>query len=90
MYYLLHSTVRYTNQVHCIVFIASTKIREREGVGMSPSSFYGKLPDYQSQVLAYSTEGMSSLFVRAVPSPQTYTAVSGVVQFSLCGVFVGD
>ena len=41
-------------------------------------------------MLAYSNEQMSSTFVPAVPSPQTYTAVSGVAQFSVCGVFVDD
>ena len=33
---------------------------------------------------------MSATFVPAVPSPQTYNAVSGVPQFSMCGVFVVD
>ena len=31
--------------IRCIVFIASGKIPEREG-SISPSSFYGELPDY--------------------------------------------
>ena len=31
--------------IRCIVFIASTKILERE-VSISPSSFYGELPNY--------------------------------------------
>ena len=43
--------------IRCIVFIASAKIREREG-----NSFYGQLPDYKPQLLAYSTEQMSSTF----------------------------
>ena len=33
---------------------------------------------------------MSATFVPAVLSPQTYNAVSGVPQFSICGVFVVD
>ena len=41
-------------------------------------------------MLAYSTKQMSATFVPAVPSPQTYNAVSGVPQFSICGVFVVD
>ena len=30
------------------------------------------------------------MLVPAVPSPRTYTAVRGVAQFSVCGVFVDD
>ena len=71
-----------------IVFIASAKIREREG-NIYPFSFYGQLSDYYSKVLAYSTEQMSST-VPAAPSPRTYTAVSWVVQFSARGEFVDD
>ena len=36
-----------------VLFIASSKIPEPEG-SISPSSFYGQLPDYQSHVLIYS------------------------------------
>ena len=36
------------------MLIASAKIPEREG-NISPSSFYGRLPDYQSHVLVLST-----------------------------------
>ena len=41
-------------------------------------------------MLAYSTKQMSATFVPAALSPQTYNAVSGVPQFSICGVFVVD
>ena len=34
------------------LLIASVKILERQG-SISPSSFYGQLPDYQSHVLPY-------------------------------------
>ena len=40
---------------------ASAKIRERQG-SISPSSFYGHLPDYLSYVLALSTKTMSFSF----------------------------
>ena len=35
------------------LLVASAKILEPEG-GISPPSFYGQLPDYQSHVLALS------------------------------------
>ena len=71
--------------IRCIVFIASAKIREREG-----NSFYGQLPDYKPQLLAYLPSGWVPLFVTAVCSPQTYTAVRDGAQFSVCGVFEDD
>ena len=40
---------------------ASAKILEREGI-VSPSSFYGHLPNYLSHVLALSTKEMNSSF----------------------------
>ena len=40
---------------------ASTKTQE-SGESISPSSFYGHLPDYQSHVLALSNQQMSSSF----------------------------
>ena len=62
--------------IRCIVFIALAKIREHKGC-ISPSNFYGQLPNYQSQVLAYSTKLMSSLSVSVVPSHQTYKTEAG-------------
>ena len=71
--------------IRCIVFTASAKIRERKG-NFSPSSFYGLLLDYKSQVLlrllvtSYKPILLNRwvpLFVSAVPYTQTYTAASG-------------
>ena len=43
------------------MLIASAKIPEHEGI-MSPSNFYGHLPNYLSHVLALSTKEMNSSF----------------------------
>ena len=48
LYYTVYLLLR------CIVFIALGKIPERER-SISPSNFYGQLPNYQSQVLSLST-----------------------------------
>ena len=44
------------------MFIGSPKVVEREG-RISPSSFYGKLPVYWSQMLALTTWLMSFIFL---------------------------
>ena len=43
------------------LLIASAKILQRKG-SILPSNFYGQLPDYQSQVLALSTQQITSSF----------------------------
>ena len=64
-------------QIRCIVFIVSAKIPEGEGSILSPS-FYGQLPTINHKCQPYLPSRWVPLFVPAVPSPQTYTAASGV------------
>ena len=48
-------TATYREQSTNIVLITSTEIWEHEG-SISPSSFYGQLPNYYSHVLALSSQ----------------------------------
>ena len=73
----------------CILFIASAKIQERKGSICHPA-FIGNCPTISHKCWPILLSRWVPFFVPAVPSPQTYIAVSGVAQFTVCGVFVDN